>query len=645
MANIDSQGRKVPTERYNSDDSERKGIKSKWWDQRGDEMHAHVFGVVKQIRQQQNYRTLNNLRFARLYANMEIMGLQAGLFARVADPTTFLTNRLSLNVIAACIDTASSKIGKQKTRPLFLTEDGNWSLQRRAELLTRFMEGAFDTMGTGTGDARTLYGIGRRAFVDAGVFGTGPVKFYADHEAKAVKAERCLIEEIVVDETEGMYESPRQLHQEKLAHREVIADMFPSKHRDKVMAAASGLEGTALSQCSADMIKVVESWHLPSTPSSKDGRRCIAIENCTLETDDWKRDYFPFLFKRWKPRMLGFYGSGIAEELVGIQLEINKIIRTIAMAQHFMSVPQVWLDIANKANAKQIDNEVGGVKYYMGAVPQFFVPQAMSQEVYSHLENLYRKAFEIIGLSQLSATSQKPAGLNAAVAIREAQDIESERFALVQQRDQDFYIEAAYMTMDLMEELQNAKVRVADGTGSREISWKDARIDREKLRIRAFPTDVLPSQPAGKLAKVQELMQAGFFDKEESMELLDFPDLKHVVSLKVASRQNIRRILDKMMDGGDYITPEPYTNLPMAASLSQSYYEKGQVDGMPEDRLDLLRRYMDDVQALRDKAKVTASGAAADATGAAQAAAADGGGAALAQPAAQPVSDLLPVAQ
>ena len=637
----------VPVHRYNSDNSDKVQIKSKWWEQKESEMHMHVFGVVKQIRQQQSYRSLNHLRFARLYSNMELLGLQAGLFAKIADPQSFLTNRLTLNIIAACIDTVTAKIGKEKTRPLFLTEDGDWKLQRRAQKLTRFMEGAFDTMGTGTGDNRTLYGIGRRSLLDACVFGTGPVKFFADHEAKAVKAERCLVEEIVVDETEGMYEGPRQLHQEKLLHREVVADMFP-KHRAQIMAAQSGIDGKALSESSADMLKVVESWHLPSKGDKSDGFKVMSLENCTLDVSEWERDYFPFLFKRWKPRMLGFYGCGLAEELIGIQLELNKMLRTAAIAQHLVCVPQIWLDIANKANVKQVDNEIGGVKFYSGAAPIYITPNALPSEFYNHMENLYRKAFEIAGVSMLSATSQKPAGLNAAVAMREYQDIESERFALVQQRDQDFYIESAYMVMDLMDELGNPKVRTAGGEGTEEIQWREARIDRDKLRIRAFPAGFLPSQPAGKLQKVQELMQAGFFDKEESMELLDFPDLERVVGLKVGARRNIRRILEKMLDTGEYIPPEPYTNLQMARFLSQAYYEKGQVDGMPDELLDLLRRYMDDVQALLEK-PATEAGQAANEEALGAAAMADAGAAGgdptMAQPAQPPVSDLLPVAQ
>ncbi len=639
--------RNIPVVKYN-EESGKKAIDAKWWTKKQADMAPNVFGVVQRIREAQNYRSLQNLRFARLYQNMELLGLQAGLHARVGDPKAFLANRVSYNVIKSCIDTAASKIAKNKPRPLYLTNDGDWSVQRRGEKLTDFMEGAFDSMGTGMGDQRTLYGISRRAWVDAAIFGTGATKFYADEEDASVKAERIIIEEIVVDETEGMYEGPRQMHQEKLVFREILVDMVDSKYRDKVMTAPNGLPADVAALHAADMVKVIESWHLPSGAKAKDGRRTLSIENCTYGMDDWDKDYFPFLFHRWSPRVLGFYGSGLAEELVGIQLEINKLLRTIAIAQHLMSVPQVWIDIANKANAKQVNNEIGGVKYFTGAPPTFFTPTAMSQEVYAHLENLYRKAYEITGVSMLSAASKKPGGLDSAVALREFQDIESDRFMLVGQRYEEWFMDAANITCDLMDDLQKAgktpKVRVAGRQGSKEISWGDVRIDRDKLRLRPFPTALLPSQPAGKLQKVQELMQAGFFDKEESIELLDFPDVKAVTSLKVAARRDIKRMIEGMLDG-HYESPEPYMALELGRQMSQSYYLKGRAEGMPESVLELLRRFMDDCDALITRSKEPAALGGAEA-GQLAAAAAPGQVAAtdaIAQPAAQPVSDLLPV--
>jgi hypothetical protein len=64
-----------------------------------DKIHSHIFGVVKNIKQQQNYRHLNNLRYARLYANMDIASLTGGLFARTPDANS-LFNQLGLVTIS-----------------------------------------------------------------------------------------------------------------------------------------------------------------------------------------------------------------------------------------------------------------------------------------------------------------------------------------------------------------------------------------------------------------------------------------------------------------------------------------------------------------------------------------------------------------
>lgn len=86
------------------------------------------------------------------------------------------------------------------------------------------------------------------------------------------------------------------------------------------------------------------------------------------------------------------------------------------------------------------------------------------------------------------------------------------------------------------------------------------------------------------------------------MELLDFPDTKSVVSLKVAQRRDLKRMIEQIIDDGEYQPPEPFINLEMAKPLAQSYYLMSRSEGMPEARLELLRRFMDDVQAMIDAA-------------------------------------------
>ena len=591
---------------YNSSDNDKHlKVKNKWWLEPAPDMHAHLSAAIKKMKQTQNYRSVNYLKYARLYSNMEISSLAGGLFSRTNDSQHYMANRVTYNVIKSCIDTASSKISKSKPRPFFLTEDGAYELQERAQLLTKYFQGQFDRMGTGWGEDRTFWGLGRQCFVDACIFGTGSVKLYTEDDQ--VKAERNFIDEILVDDAEGRYRSPRQLHQVKLVHREVLLDMYPAKLHKQILAAPSGLQSDLEGQSQADMVYVSESWHLPSGESAKDGRRCIAIDNCTLDVFDWKKEYFPFLFQRWSLQPLGFYGRGLSEELIGIQLEINKLIRNIQLAQHLCAVPQVWMDVGSRIPGKKINNEIGGIKYFRNTPPIFMTPPAMSPEVYRHLETLYQKAYEITGISLLSATSQKPSGLDSGRAIREYKDIQTERFALTENMYEDFYMDATYMTLDMLKGLvaegKNPKVRLKEGTYSKEISFKDVDIPRDKLSIRAYPTNFLPSTPAGKFQTVQELVQGGFYTQEEALDLLDFPDVAKMNRIKLGPRDAVIKVIEYNLKnaGKDYISPEPRMNLQYAAETAQTYLLRGLADGMPEDKLDVLRKFQDQVESLLEK--------------------------------------------
>lgn len=593
--------RKVETHHYNTKDSDKIEIKAKWWNQDEKMIHAHVKGVVEGIKQHQNYRYVNNLRFARLYANQTMFGLRGGEFARtgVESATTLSANRMSWNVIKACIDTVCSKIAKNKPRPLYLTDDREFLLQRKARNLTNFMQAQFLTMGTGQGDNKSLYGVGRQVFGDSCIFGLGVAKLFKD-DGK-VFAERILPSEIVVDDIEGRYQSPRQIHQDTLMSREMVCDLFP-KHADKIAQASSGTNGESSVASAADVVSVTESWHLRSGKNQKDGRRALSIENCTLAVEDWEKDYFPFLFQRWNNNVLGFYGIGIAEELMGIQLDINKGLRRIAQAQHLMAVPQAWLDIQSKTVTSQMNNQVGSARYYAGRPPVFLVPQAMSAEVYRHLENQYGKAFEIVGVSQLSAQSKKPSGLDSGKALREFQDIESERFALAQIRYEDFFMDAADMTKDMLrdiaEEGEDPVVNCQQGDSIMKMRWKDVDIPDDRCSAKPYPTNFLSQTPSGKLADAQELMQAGIFDREEGLEIMDFPDIKAHTREKLAPREANRMLIESALYDGKYVPPEPFMDLQRLLPMAQNAYLKAKVKNCPEDRLELLRRLIDDTDAM-----------------------------------------------
>ena len=573
-------------------------IKSKWWLGDQDKAHRNVQAVVAAIEENQNFRRIQNLRYARLYANREIIGFGATTFDRPLSKDA-ITNRVTYNVVKATTDTASSKIGKSKPRPLVLTSGGDFSEQQKGKKLSKYLEGVFDVANT--------YEIGQRVFVDACVFGTGAMKVFFDFDKGEPVTERVFIDEIIVDDAEGIHGNPRQLHQRKIISRDVLIDMFPES-ADKIMRADpadNSHRGTSSS--SADQIEVIESWHLPSGQSAGDGRHVISIDNTTLLSEEYKKDYFPFVFFRWSPSLLGFFGTGIAEELIGLQIEINKLLRNIQQAQNLAAVPRVFVESSSNVVSEHITNEIGSIIKYVGNAPVISPSPAMSSEVYAHLETLYARAFEIVGISQLSASSRKPTGLNSGVAIRESQDIESERFALVAQRYEKMFIDTAKhiidVSRDVYEQLPDLSIKVKGKEFIETIKWKDVDLEDDKFSLRVFPTSLLPKTPAGRLQTVQELVQSGFIGKKEALSLLDFPDLEHVINLENAAIDDVNRIMEILVDEGRYIAPEPFMDLQLSLKISQNTYLQSKVKNVPEDRLDLIRRFMEDVIALQQAAQ------------------------------------------
>jgi len=622
---------------YNSADTTAM-IRDRWWLEPPGDKHTHITSIVKRIKQAQTVRHNRNLFMAQLYENEDIHGFGAGLYTSTVSQQA-QAKRLTVNVIKSCVDTLVSRLGTVKPKPMAITENGNWVKQQRAKHLTDYLEGLYNEIG--------MWKEGRLALRDACVMGTGVLKLH--NSTGKIAIDRVIIDEIIVDETEAIYGQPRQLHQCRFINRDVVKGMFPGME-ELIDDCPSGVDPSVQTRQQADMILVHESWHLPSYKGATDGIHCITINNATLYEEPWQRQWFPFLFLRYTDRMLGFYGRSLAEEIVGIQLEINKMLRTIAIAQHLVSVPQVWLDIASKTVVSHLDNEIGGIKFYAGSAPIFNSPNAMPAEYYQHFERLIQKAYEIPGISQLSAASLKPAGLDSGVALRTMQNVESDRFKWTSQKYDEMYLTAADMIVDLNEELyakdSRLAVKVEGKKGMQRISWKDVRMDIDEYTMRLFPTNLLPSTPEGKLQKTQEMVQAGMIDRDEGMQLLDFPDVESVTSMKLAPRDIVLKILGKIVETGTYESPEPYMNLEMAKSLAQHFYLKCRVDDVPQSRLDLILGFMADCDALIDEQAQQAQGMMMDpmmAAGAVDPNMPLDGSMPLGQPEALPMSDLLPM--
>lgn len=584
----------VPRYRYNESNIAGINQGKKWWKTDPDKVHESVWSAVNYIKQNQEMRHRINNIARKLYEN-DFWKETASVRNVMDEMSDRLNRQVSFNIIKSCVDTARAKIAKTKPRPFFLTDNGDWHLQQKAKKLNRFVLGLFDNMGGDNGLVRdSLYRIGSEVFFDACLSGTGAAKLMI-RDGKIV-AERFFSDEIIVDSFEGMYRRPRSLHHLKYVDRDVLKAAYPgarfASYIDRVTA-----DGLSMTQ---DMIPVIESFHLPSGPKSKDGIRTVTIKTGTLHHTTWDKGYFPVLIQRWNLRPVGFFGIGLAEELYGLQCEISRTLRSIQLGIRRIAVPRVFRHIADH-NDRKLKNIIGEIHYYNEKPPIFMTPSAFSAETYNYLEMLYQKAFELCGISQLSAQAQKPAGLDSGAALRNFQDIESERFSDVHLMYENFFTpQATYMSLDFCEELHKAGtdivVQAKDGVTLQPIKYSDVRLPQDSFTVRAYPTAFLPTEPSGRLAKVQDLVRIGMYDQEEARELLDFPDLSKINKIKAAPRSSCISYIENIIETGEYMPIEPYQNLELTQTLAQSYYLDGRSNNMPQDRLDLLRRVLTEVK-------------------------------------------------
>lgn len=556
-----------------------------------DEPHAELFSLVRRLEQEQAGRRASLAELRHLY---ETGGARTGRDYRAGKVG------ISINVVRSIVGSVSARIGKNRPRPMFLTSNGNWQQQRRARKLTTYVSGAFHHADT--------YPAMQRAFKDALIGDLGAVRFYA--EDSAIQSERVLPYELFVDQREARYGKPRTLHHKRIMDRDALIEMFPDYEAaidgapsasSKVLLDSRLIDNAVTSN--VDAIEVLESWRLPSADDADDGVHTICIENTTLLREVYRHSRFPFVFLRWDEPDEGFFGTGIAAEIKGIQYEIARILRTIQVAQSRMAAGRIWIPRSAQVDPATITNEPGSAATYAGSKPPHTeIAPSVHPEMYSHLDRLERKAYEQTGASQMSAQSKKPGGVTAAVAIQTLQDVETERFVLQGQRYEQAFMEAAEIVVMLSRDLyENGDVEIrAPGRKFVEtIKWSDVDMRADQYVIDIFPTSQLPNDPAGRLDYVSALESKGLIDREQSMSLINLPDIERFTSTMIAPFDEIEAMLDRMLDKGEPVVPEPYMNLKLCLKMAQGTFSRAKAnDELPEDRLQLLRDFMDNTEAM-----------------------------------------------
>lgn len=486
------------------------------------------------------------------------------------------------------VDAVHSKIAKTHPRCRVLTEDGDWELQTRAELLTTWLDGEFDALG--------LDEIGERVFLDALIDGTGAIYTGVRHDEPYV--ERVRIRDLYVDPLEQVHDAVRSLYRVRRMDCGVLCELFPG-HEEEIRKAKRLDPDPDLSPITgevADIVMVIEAWRLADGPKSK-GRHSIVIDGGTLLDDrEWVGKRFPFSFVHWSRDPDRFFGVGLVEQMLAPQSELNDIAEQNSEARHLF-VPIMQAE--EGSTIEDMTNDVGRVyRYPLGRQPATVTyPSAMFESM-ARLEDAYiQRVWNLAGISQLSVASQKPAGLNSGKAIQNFTDVESERFAVGERSWERLFIDVGENLVAAAEDICKSdagkaqKLSVMGGKDALEsVTYADARLADKPSKIRVFPVSKFSNSLSAKIDEIEKLVTAQMIpDIEDARELMDIPDLKRFNTIQGAGRRLIRKIVDKALKYGEATSPDPYMPLPYFikyASLSANYAAEC---GCPDAHVQALR--------------------------------------------------------
>ena len=583
-----------------------RGELHEWWKAENDQQLAmELCGTGAFLKQSQTYRQRQLAASVRLYAGLSVYSYAGSSIAKMDRTRTLPDDRPTFNLIQACTDTLVSRLGQDRPEPKFLTDGADYKQRHLAQRLNQFILGEFYQT--------KAYEKAVKVLRDSIVMGCGVLKIYGDAIADGgdgkVQVDRVLPTDLFVDDNDSINGQPQQLIQLKLMDRDKLIANSSKKVADVIKGTPQSYPDNTpdTGRTTSDQIMVVEGWKLPSGPDSKavgyvPGRHTIATVNGIIFDEPYEKEKFPFVFLNYSDPYLGFWGQGLGAQLFGTQMTLNRILYTIAQSITLVGVPRVFIEQNSKVSKTHLNNQLGVICTYSGVKPSYEVAPCNAPELYAERDKLIQYGFQQCGVSLLQASSLKPQGLNSGASIRSYDDISTDRMATLAKKYSDMFIDLAYHISDCAMEIaeKDGKYQTVypNKDGTKEIDLPAMKFMKDPFVIQCFSESSLPRTPAGRIQTVTEQVQAGMLTIKEGRRLLRFPDLEENERLDNASEERIFKILDSIVEDGNYEAPDSFLDLQLATQLCVQYINLYLAANLEESKADMLRTFFKQCQLL-----------------------------------------------
>ena len=444
----------------------------------------------------------------------EVVGFyQRGTFSTSDDTTSAIQE----NVIASCIETLCSKIASQKVRPFFNTVNGTFKEMQIAKQAQIFFDMLYEE--------NNVNEIITDAFRNACVFDKGIVKISDDGITNRLPW--------------NVFFDPREVTYNQITH---VAEKLP-KTPGRILELKYGIKADRnLDYTVYEYYDVME--HI----------KAVYVQELNkVVTHEYKPNIIPYLEIHYTNPVKGDTSQSVVDQLYGIQTQIDEL---LAVMKDSIAVnPGMTLLVPRSSNIKtnMLSNRTGQIIQYDPIPGQTTSPvtyatnDIISPQFVQLLDKLKNDAYEIVGISQLSATSQKPAGLNSGIALNTMEDIESSRFETQLNSVVRLYVDVAKACLDIFPPEIDI---LPDDLNRANIKWKDIVEARNNMKIQFSAAESLSKDPSEKLKQLVAFSQAGVIPQSHIATLMELPDLQSGYNIANNAFNSVYTFIDNVLVSG-----------------------------------------------------------------------------------------------
>lgn len=476
-----------------------------------------------------------------------------------------------LNVIKSCIDTLTSKIAQSKVRPFFNTQNGSFKDIQIVKQAQAFFDLFYDEQNVNKKVSE--------AFRDACIFDTGVI--YINEKTKEIN--KALPWQVFVRPAEKNYgKITRVYYEQKDFPVTLLPDFIEYKGNSDYVC--YGL--------------YYDTYH---------HTKAYVIDNQVIKVEEYNSGAIPFVFIHYCSPIIGNTSQSIVDMLNSIQLEIDSLMMKIKDASQLNPANTYFLPQDSNIKATQLNNRVGNVITYKATPNMTSSPVTVSTPPFidgqymALIEELKQSAYELVGISQLSAMSAKPAGLNSGIALSTMENIESDRFETQLNQVIRAYVDIAKTSLLIFppEEtiLPENHLRV-------NVKWADIVSESKNMVIQFSAADSLSKDPSTKLQQLQQLAMSGIIPQTRIAQFMELPDIQSGYSLANNAVNAVLSVINdciekNVLDVPDYIPFEMLKEEIINTQLSLKAAANADNDNIADiKKLDELMKNTEEKQAM-----------------------------------------------